>query len=291
MFLIYYYFFLLLVLGVGFWWIFAHRLVLKKWFVIVFAPPGNCKSLEQALLSYKLLKEYGRLEKRYPQLPRRFLWTNQILNSNPRFRLSWNQKRKGFLIKQALADGHLKYWSDPEEIQWCPRENCWKGTARHFLHDCDLFADEGATLFPATYKGAKDDLPDWGRAMLTQHRHRGVRILLLTVDFMAINITARRCAWVAWAMEKKIGSRDPSPSLPPVRKIWGFYVRRKIDPDLARRDAVDLRLLIKVESGKDPEQQDDRMILVGMPRLRWISRFKCSLYDTLQDINYLRDKK
>lgn len=258
-------------------------MVLKKWLIIIFAPPGNCKSVEQARLSYKLIREYYRIEKKYPQLPKRFLFTNQELGEHISYRFLKNRPRDLFL--RAYKDGHIKYWKQPEDIRYCPREHCWKGEKVHPLHDCDLFCDEGSTLFPATMKSAIDDMPGWMKTMIAQHRHRSIRIVLLTQDFMGINIAVRRCVWDTWAMEKWIGSRDPSPSLPPVKWIWGIYTRRKIDPDLARKEASDVRLLIKTESKKKTGvEKSEKIKLVGSPALHWISNFKCSLFDTLQDV-------
>lgn len=265
-------------------------MVLKKWFIIVFAPPGNGKSLEQARLSYKLIREYYKLEKKYPDLPKRFLFTNQELSNHITYRFFKNRPRD--IFKRAYEDGHLKYWKQPEDIRYCPIKNCYKGDKVHALHDCDLFCDEGATLFPATMRNAIDDMPGWMKTMIAQHRHRSIRIVLLTQDFMGINIAARRNVWETWAMEKKIGSRDPSPSLPPIKFKWGFYIKRKIDPDLARKEASDVRLLIKTEAAKDKNQfRDTKIKLVGFPIPYWISNFKCSLFDTLQDVPDLEIKR
>lgn len=270
-----------------FFWI--RRLTLKKWFIIIFAPPGQGKSIEGAKLSYKLINEYYRLEKVYKKLyakniiRKRYLFTNQFLTENIRYRVfRWKNKK---LFTDAITDGHLRYWTTPNELKFCPIKECWKSTKLHPLHDCDIFCDEGMKIFPATAKGGADDLELWQKDLIILHRHRGIRIVLFTQDFMGINITARRCAWEAWAMEKKWGSRDPSPSLPPIRWIWGFYVTRKIDPDLARQDAADVRLMIKVEDQKTSEEKENiKMQLVGAPRLHWISRFKVSLYDTTQEV-------
>lgn len=267
---------------IRFFWL--RRLTIKKWFIIIFAPPGQGKSLEGAKLSYKLIREYYRLEKLFGErIKPRYLFTNQFLTENIRYRIfRWRNKK---LFVDAVKDGHLRYWSEPGELKFCPVKNCWKDEKPHPLHDCDLFCDEGMKIFPATAKNASDDLELWQKDLIVLHRHRGIRIVLFTQDFMGINITARRCAWEARAMEKKIGSRDPSPSLPPVRWIWGFYTTRKIDPDLARQDAADVRLMIKVEDEKSSEQMENvKMKLVGVPMFHWISRFKVSLYDTTQEV-------
>lgn len=263
-------------------------MVLKKWFIIIFAPPGNCKSMEQARITYKLIREYYKIAKKYPNLRKRFVFTNQLLASEIKHR--YIKGRKDLFVK-AYQDGYLLHWNQPEELRYCPIKNCWKSDRVHQLHDCDLLCDEGANLFPATMRNADDDMPMWMKTMLAQHRHRSIRLVLLTHDFMGINISARRLIWEAWAMEKVIGSRDPSPSLPPVRFIWGLYSRRKIDPDLARKEASDVKLLIKTEKGKSSDEKNDRMKLIGVPRYRYISRFKASLYDTLEDVKDLVIKR
>jgi len=245
-------------------------MVLKRWFVIIFAPPGNGKSLEQARLSYKLLKEYYKNEKRYPELKPRYLYTNQILNPEVP------------LIAQALKDNKLRYWNSADQLRYCTTPDCWLGKDTHILHDCDLFCDEGATLFPATGKGNDDDMPMWLKKLIAQHRHNSVRIVLLTQDFMGVNISARRCCWEAWMMEKLIGSRDPSPSLPPIRRVWGIYSQRRIDPDMVRKDVVELRLTIKTDKGR--KEDLEKLKLIRAPRWHLITKFKCSLFDTTQNV-------
>lgn len=283
-------------------------MVLKKWFIIIFAPPGNCKSLEENRIVYKLVREYYRIEKKYKKLYAsktmrpRFAFVNEPLTDHIQYRFL-KKRRDPALFEKAFTDGHLRYWKQPEDIRYCPlKEKCWRVTEgyktrsgkiefdkpAHDTHDCDIFCGEGATLFPATMKNAADDMPLWMKAMIAQHRHRSIRFILLTQDFMGINIAARRCTWEAWAMEKVIGSRDPSPSLPPVKFIWGIYSKRKIDPDLVKKEAAEVRLLIKTEAGKKKDEKDVKMKLIGAPRYHWISRFKCSLYDTLAKVEELK---
>lgn len=259
------------------WWNSIRGLVLKKWFIIIYAPPGNCKSIEQARLSEKLVKEYYKIQKRYPFLRRRYLFTNQELNLSNKW------------FKKAYAEGLLRFWKEPDQLRYCATPKCFLGDSLHKLHDCDIFCDEGATIFPATGRSSGDDMKPWQRELCTLHRHYSVRIVLLTVDFMAINITARRVAWDAWMMTKVIGSRDPSPSLPPIKFIWGIYNQRRIDVDLLKKDAIEVRLIVK-ESDKTTENSQEetkrtiyeRIKMIGKPRLHLITRHKCSLYDTLQ---------
>jgi len=207
----------------------------KSWFTLIYARPGNCKSLEQARISFSLFMEYHYTEWRYPTLPKRILLTNQILNKT--------------ITDKESKHGHLLYWDNPEFLRYCPRgRKCYKffnknlGEAeeRHSMHDVDILIDEGASLFPADgYK----DTPMWMRKLWSQHRHNGIRIVMLTQDYRGIDINIRRMLWTAYHMTKVCGSRDISPTLPPLVKwtilnflnpfktvIWGLYYKRKISP-------------------------------------------------------------
>jgi len=262
-------------------------MVLDKWFILIFAKPANCKSLEQARLSEKLFEEYHKVEKKYPNLPHRILLTNQRLSDK--------------LTKIELEHGHLKYWNEPEEFRYCPRINCWRSPNRHKLHDCDLFLDEGATLFPADYWR---ETPLWLRKMWAQHRHNGLRIVMLTQDFKAIDINCRRMLWTSYYMHKIIGSRDISPTLPPLVKwtiwnyiksffggadcIWGVYTCRKIDPVLMESDPL---IMLSIKMDKEKKIGLQQMKLVGVPKYHFITWHKVNLFDTTQDVEEYEAKR
>jgi len=40
----------------------------RAWFILIFAPPGNGKSMEQAVITYDLLREILYTWKKYPKL-------------------------------------------------------------------------------------------------------------------------------------------------------------------------------------------------------------------------------
>lgn len=254
-------------------------MVLKYWFIIIWAKPGNCKSLEQARITKKLLKEYRKTERRYPALPQRFVFTNQILNKDLKE------------VQEALATKHLYYWDEPKDFRYCPRKNCWRSGDTHKLHDCDLLIDEGSTLFPAD-KWA--DTPIWLRKMWSQHRHNGLRIVMLTQDAKAIDISCRRMVWMTYFMKKLWGSRDISPSLPPLVPfswkalftfksfIWGIYSKRMVDPDIIEQESgVNVRLRLS-DSEKAEHLEENR--LVGLPEYHLITKNKVNFYDTTQDV-------
>jgi len=255
-----------------------NRQVLPYWFVLIFAPPGNGKSLEQARLSDKVFTEYHRMEKRYPTLPHRILMSNQRLNEK-------------LTHTEGHEHGHYMYWEAPEELRYCPRKDCWKGALTHINHDVDIFVDEGSTLFPA------DDwasTPIWLRKLWAQHRHNGIRIVMLTQDFQAIDINCRRMLWQAYYMKKVIGSRDISATLPPLvpwtitnflnpwkSVVWGVYTKRRFDPIVMKNDPLSM-LTLQLSEKKNEDMQ--KLRLVGSAELHLITWFKVSLYDTTQNV-------
>lgn len=255
---------------------------LPKWFIIIFAPPGNGKSLEQARLSYQILREYQYIEHQYPNLKHRYLFTNQILNKS--------YICKKLKLTSEWYDAHVLFWEQPNQLRYCPIKNCWKGVGLHKLHDCDLSCDEGATLFPATSKGNTDDMPLWMKKLIAQHRHNGIRIILLTQDFMGINISARRCVWDAYYMHKIIGSRDISATLPPPKFIWGWYTKQKISPDLIKADSNSVIIDIQM-AGEEKKKALKDLKLIGHKSIFWIGKHKCSLYDTTQDVKEMEIKR
>ena len=252
--------------------------VLPFWFVLIFARPGNGKSLEQARLTEKILTEYLRTEKKYPALPHRMLMTNQ--------KLTLSEFKKPLTPEFCAA--HIKYWEEPEQFRYCPRHDCWKGQTLHRNHDVDLFIDEGSTLFPSD-KWA--DTPIWLRKMWAQHRHNGTRIVMLTQDFKGIDINCRRMVWQSYLVKKVFGSRDISPTLPPLHKwspiapfgaVWGIYTKQRIDPRVME-DNPQFELHMKLQ-GEETRKAYEDLKLVGGSEWHLITWHKINLYDTTQDV-------
>lgn len=266
-------------------------MILKYWFILIFAPPGNGKSLEQARISEKLFQEYKKTEKKYPELKSRILVTNQILNFD-------NFKIKNFDIIK-----HHKFFIDPKELRYCFRPDCWKvplpNGERHILHDVDILIDEGSTMFPAD---GWDKTPFWLRKMWAQHRHNGIRIVMLTQDYMAIDINCRRMLWQSYHMKKYMGSRDISPTLPALSKwtilnflnpkkrvVWGVYGRRRFDPLVMKMDTmnvltIDLDEKIKKEFNPGYKHPLKTLKLVGGSEWHLITWHKINLFDTTQNV-------
>lgn len=107
----------------------------------------------------------------------------------------------------------LQYWSDPQEIVK--------------LRDVDIIWDEIATHLDSTqWANVPLELKRW----LQQHRKLGLEIYGNTQEFLMIDISMRRLVARVYHLVKLFGSRDPSPTRPPVKKIWGLIWLRRVDP-------------------------------------------------------------
>lgn len=216
---------------------------------LTWARPGEGKSSDTARITRKLLAEYARVEKRYPQLPKRELW------SNMRYSRAFEEKHlkrdptTGHVIN---PDGHLCYWENPKQLR--------------DVRDADIIVDEAANYFPADGWG---NLPRWLRKTFAQHRHRGLRIFLNTQDYMAVDINLRRMVGVAYRVRKIFSSPDISATRPPVRYIYGLIVRQQFDPAQIESEGVNSPTLMEVTS---------------IPTFFWLSRKLVEIYDTTQDI-------
>jgi len=227
----------------------------SAWIVLIFARPGHGKSLETASIIRKLFNTYRYIEKKYPQLPHRAVFSNLRLSP---------------ALETKYLNNHLFYWENPRQLRYCSRPDCWKGKEQHSLHDVDVVIDELANYAPAD--GWKD-LPRWLRKMFAQHRHRGIRIYANTQDYMAVDINFRRMVSKAYEVQKMMGSRDISATLPPIRYVWGVIIKREFDPAQIEEMGVNAPLKRK-----------------GLPKLLLITKRLIETYDTTQDLpEYMPD--
>jgi len=162
-------------------------------FEIIEGSPGQGKSLYTARLARKLLN-------------RNIAWffetgTKRKLYSNIKFSEHF-EKQYGDLIQ---------YWKNPDEV--CK------------LHDCDILWDEIATeLDSRNFANLSDEL----KRFLSQYRKRGVDIYANTQDFSMVDARARLMITRVATLKKVVGSRDPSPTKPPVKRIWGLVAIREV---------------------------------------------------------------
>jgi len=139
----------------------------------------------------------------------------------------------------------------------------WSGSNRVLeeledLTGCDLFLDEVGTYFDSrTFK----DLPVSTRLWLAQASKLGVDIYGGAQDFAQVDISFRRLTSQLFYITKIAGSRRPHPTKPPVRWIWGLCAMRELDPVAY-------------------DEESKKFAPDGIPRLFWISRMYCEIFDT-----------
>jgi len=222
---------------------------------LTWARPGEGKSADAARLARKLFKQYRKVEKRYPDLPRREYWTNQRLSADVEHHELKRDPATGEVIN---PDGHLCYWDNPKQL----RE----------LRNVDIGIDEVGNYFPAD---GWSNLPRWLRAMFAQHRKRGLRVFANTQDYKGVDINFRRMVGVAYKVQKLFSSRDISATLPPPKSIYGLVIRHQYDPEQ-----------LEEEGSTSPTLRN----VTAVPTLFWLGKNLIKFYDTTQDIPaYLPD--
>ena len=107
----------------------------------------------------------------------------------------------------------LQYWDSPDQLVR--------------LRDVDIVWDEIATHLDATQWM---NLSLEVKRFLQQHRKRGIDIYGNTQEFVMIDVAMRRLTQKVYYLNKLFGSRDPSPTRPPVKRIWGLIWIRQVDP-------------------------------------------------------------
>lgn len=212
---------------------------------------GSGKSLLTAKEAIKLLKSAVKTHKLYPKLPKRIVITNSPIAEK------YEIKYKGYLY----------YWEDFNQLENCPRENCWKGPKKHPVHDADIQHDEIGKDLPA---GGFAETPKWVKQVFSHLRKRGNRYFANTQCYEDIDISFRRQVDFAYRIRKAFGSRDKTATLPPVKFPWGIIVKQEFDPEL-------------LEWERDPEK---RAIKAGFswPELTWIGRKNIEAYDTAKEL-------
>lgn len=142
----------------------------------------------------------------------------------------------------------IKYWTDPYTLL--------------SVRDSDIFWDEISThLDSANWEKTSLDM----KRFLRQHRKYGVDIICNTQDFLTVDISFRRLCNEVWLLRKLIGSPDMSATKPEVKSPWGILLLRLVDPTCY---------------GKEKEEYE-----FTSTRIRFITKFRCSVYDTRQEIS------
>lgn len=141
----------------------------------------------------------------------------------------------------------IRYWNNVDEVSK--------------LRDCDLIWDEIATEMDArTFATLSDEV----KRFLSQYDKRGVEIYANTQDYSLVDLRARMFVTRVATMSKIIGSQRPSPTKPPIKRIWGLILVR----DLAEWKAT------------DPSKKSYELL----PGFFLIDRDDVAIYDTRQTI-------
>lgn len=243
---------------------------LKYWGVLYFGDRGSGKTLHQAYEITLIFKYWHWLYKKYPYLKHGIVFTNQVLSPDA---IKGNEE-------------FYYHWDNAEELRFCPRKNCWRGDGKpHFLHGAVVVMDDISTILPQDYWHI---VPQWQRKQWTQAGHFGIHHLFNCQDPVAYDINARRATKMAFRFDKVIGSGRPDETARPIKHIWGFYVRRRIKAkwlwqfgDMEPEQIAELKEALQAK-----KQMTGRMPFRGIWKstVHWISRKKCAIYDTLQDV-------
>jgi len=198
-------------------------------FEIIEGSPGQGKSLYTARTARMLLK-------------RNKEWFEESgivrqIASNIKFSAEFEQEAGNF----------LRYWANTDEL--CK------------MRDCDVLWDEIATeLDSRNFTNLTEEL----KRFLSQYRKRGIDVYANTQDFSMIDARARLMVTRVATLKKVFGSRDPSPTKPPVKRIYGLVLVRDV----------------RNFKTADPEKKKYDLI----PDFFFIDREDVDIYDTRQDI-------
>jgi hypothetical protein len=163
--------------------------------------PGSGKTLELAKVALQILK---RNKKFFDESGiRRKIWSNVKFSEE---------------VHEHYGD-FIEYWTDLAQVEK--------------LRDVDVFMDEMASYFDSTQWA---NMPLSMKRWLQLHRHYGIEVYGVTQEFAMIDISVRRLTNKVYILSKLFGSRDPSPTKAPVKKVFGLIVKWEVDPETFGED-------------------------------------------------------
>jgi len=149
------------------------------------------------------------------------------------------------------------YWTNPREL--------------YGIRDADIGWDEIGKDLPA---GSWGDTPKELKQVFSHLRKRGNRIFANTQVYEDIDISFRRQIDKAYKIEKLMGSRDISATLPPLKKVWGVITVREFDP-------------LELENVKEGFRKN----IGGLPKIILLRKKYVEMYDTKMELPpYMPDK-
>lgn len=178
-------------------------------FEIIEGLPGNGKSLYTARKARELVKRNIKWYRQSGKI--RYIYSN--LRFSDDFMDFATITKSELLVPEDQQEKicFIKYWDDVQDIP--P------------LRDCDLIWDEIATEMDArTFTNLSDEV----KRFLSQYDKRGIEIYANTQDYSIIDIRARMFVTRVATLTKVIGSRRPSHTKPPIKKVWGLIIVRDV---------------------------------------------------------------
>jgi len=103
------------------------------------------------------------------------------------------------------------------------------------LEEADFFVDELIKLFPAN---GSSSLSNEQLHFITQGSKSGINLYGASQDFSQVHKQFRLLVNEVYTVRKLIGSRRPMKTAPPVKFIWGVYLRRSVSPSSFRGDSA-----------------------------------------------------
>lgn len=178
------------------------------------------------------LKEYRKRRKYFDKLTPK---EKKKLPKSPPFVMQKPVLRKVAMNFKLAPHVEKKY---PKQIEY------WVGLDEITrFRDLDLVWDEIATHLDARRFAMVSDEVMY---FLSQHRKRGIDIYANTQDFSMVDARARIMCTKVRTLRKIIGSRDPSPTKPPIKHIWGLIWLRdvlnykEVDPEKKKYSFFDM---------------------------------------------------
>jgi len=214
---------------------------------------GSGKSLLESRTAMYLFHQYRETEKKYPKLKHRIYFSKQKFTKKV-------EERE--LITEKNPDGHLMYWSKLDDLQFCPRLNCWRGEKPHPIHNTDVAWDEiGNDLPPDGW----NDNPDYVRQMFSHCRKRGNRIYANAQKYEMTDVHFRRQVDRCWKVAKLFGSRDIDVTRPDPRFVFVIQIIREFDP---------------ADMENESDERNLNELQLGFPRFNFYTKKDVEVYDT-----------
>lgn len=205
---------------------------------------GQGKSYFCAYLATKIIEQYRKNERKYPELAKRQFWSSQ--------KFSDEYEKTELFDDVNNPDGRLHYWSHPSQL--------------YKLKNVDILWDEIGKDLPA---GSFANTPKKLKQVFSHLRKRGNRLFANTQVYEDIDISFRRQVDYAFEIKKIMGSPDVSATMPAPPFIWGLMRIRRFDP-------------MFLEHQRDPEKRE--MLYNGLGRIYPIRKKYIEIYDTHSEI-------